>query len=340
MNKDLMLERVAENGFDFLRKAVDDLENYPKFSIIHFHAAVELFLKVRLIDEHWSLVISRRQQPDWEKFISGDFLSISLDEAAEHLEKVARSGLTKPELESFRNVTKHRNKAVHFFHEAHSIEENKEQLRTIVKQQLTAWYFLHQLLTKRWKSVFGKWEKTVSEIDGRLKTLHAFLQVTYEQIKPEIERRIASGELFRACPSCGFDSQHHEKNRKVVYAAGCVVCDLSEKALQIECPSCSKEVLFVNQGFGHCDECGEKFEPDDLVDQLIDEGAAHVAAKEGDDSWDLGNCSDCDGYHTVVKTSDDSYLKFRSSNPNKNPINHPHRQPLTAKRRCLTAMLA
>ena len=24
--------------------------------------------------------------------------------------------------------------------------------------------------------------------------------------------------------------------------------------------------------------------------------------------WSLGNCSDCDGYHTVVRTEDDSYI--------------------------------
>ena len=27
-----------------------------------------------------------------------------------------------------------------------------------------------------------------------------------------------------------------------------------------------------------------------------------------DDSWDLGNCSDCEGHHTVVRLEEDSYL--------------------------------
>ncbi len=308
MNKDLMLKRLVENGFDFLRKAVDDLENHPKFSIIHFHAAVELFLKARLMAEHWSLVISQRQEPDWDKFISGNFQSISLDGAAERLEKVARSGLTKQELQSFREITHHRNKAVHFFHEAHSEQANKEQRRAIVKQQLTAWYFLHQLLTKRWGPVFSKWADEVSEINKKLQELHIFLQVTYEQLKPEIEKRKARGELFQNCPSCGFESQQHEDVKKVVYEAECLVCGLFEKILKIECPSCASEVMFVNEGFGQCDNCNEEFEPDDLAGELIDSNAVHVAAKEGDDTWSLGNCSDCDGYNTVVRTKDDTYV--------------------------------
>lgn len=308
MNKEEMLERLVENGFDFLHKAVDELEKYPKFSVINFHTAVELFLKARLIEEHWSLVISQRQTPDWNKFITGNFQSVSLDGAVDRLEKVVRSGLTKSEILSFREITKHRNKVVHFFHEAHSDEENKEQLRGIVKQQLTAWYFLHNLLTTRWEDVFKKWSGTLSDIDKKLRSLHTFLQVIFDQISPDINKRKKAGETFQRCPSCGFNSQHHETKHKVIYDANCLVCGLSEKVLKIKCPSCGHEVTFINEGFGKCNNCGENFEPDDLVDELIDEGASYIAAKEGDDSWDLGNCSDCDGYHTVVRTEDDSYI--------------------------------
>lgn len=302
------MDRLVENGFDFLGKAVEDLSNHPKFSIIHFHAAVELFLKARLMDEHWSLVITQRQEPDWEKFISGNFQSVSLDEAAQRLEKVARSGLTQQEFQLFREITIHRNKAVHFFHEAHTEEENKEKLRSIVKQQLTAWYFLHQLLTRRWADVFSKWSVLIADIDKRLKSLHQYLQITYEQIKSEIEKRKSEGELFCLCPSCGFESQHNGPDNDIVFESECLVCSLMEKKLKLDCPNCSHEVVFINEGFGICDNCGKKFEPSDLVEELMDSSATHMAFKDGDDSWDLGNCSDCDGYHTVVKTSDETYM--------------------------------
>ena len=119
MNKELMFNHLVENALDFLNKAILELNDYPKYSVINFHASVELFLKARLMAEHWTLVIAKRQDPDWDKFIAGDFQSASLDEAANRLAKVIRSGLTKREHEVFRRVTKHRNKMVHFFHEAH-----------------------------------------------------------------------------------------------------------------------------------------------------------------------------------------------------------------------------
>jgi hypothetical protein len=308
MNKEEMLHALVENGFDFLEKAIDDIEKNPKYSVINFHAAVELFLKARLMSEHWSLVISDRQKPDWDKFITGNFQSISLDGAADRLEKVVRSGLTKSELTSFREVTKHRNKAVHFFHEAHSKKENQDQVRNIVKQQLTAWYFLHNLLTNRWDNVFSKWTDKLKTIDGLLKELHAFLQVIYDQLKPELERKKLQGVLFNDCPSCGFKAQRNEADCKIVYDADCLVCGLSEKALKINCTSCGHEIRFVNEGFGNCDNCNTIYEPDDLAEELLDSGATHSALMDGDDSWDLGNCAHCDGYHTVVRTDKDDYI--------------------------------
>ena len=54
-----MFNRLVENAFDFLFKAISEIEGQPKYSVIHFYAAVELFVKARLMKEHWSLVISQ-----------------------------------------------------------------------------------------------------------------------------------------------------------------------------------------------------------------------------------------------------------------------------------------
>ena len=61
-------------------------------------------------------------------------------------------------------------------------------------------------------------------------------------------------------------------------------------------------VTFKEEGFAQCQSCGKHLEPEDVAGVLIDSGAAHIAKMEGDDSWEKGNCSDCDGYHTVVRT--------------------------------------
>ena len=159
MNKEECFSRVTENGFDFLSKSRSELEEQPKYSVIHFHAAVELLLKARLMQEHWSLVFAKGQEPDWKNFVMGEFRSVSLDEAARRLHKIVQDGLSDSDLEEFKDVAKHRNKMVHFFHQAPTDKENDKLQNLIVKQQLKAWYRLHRLLTGQWKEIFYKWNK-------------------------------------------------------------------------------------------------------------------------------------------------------------------------------------
>jgi len=303
-----MLNLLVENALDFLSKAISEIKESPKFSIIHFYAAVELFIKARLMAEHWSLVIAKRQDPDWDKFISGDFQSVSLDEAASRLTKIVRSGLSTQEHQAFREIAKHRNKMVHFFHEAHTEKDTDKIIRTIVKQQLFAWYFLHKLIINKWKAVFEPWKNEIMVLDKALRKHHGFLNIVFDQVKLEIGKKKDRGCVFEICPSCGFESQEHEDDFDLVYESKCLVCELVEKHLKIKCPACEGIVIFENEGFATCDSCDKSFEPNDVVGVLLDHDAAHISMADGDDSWDLGNCSNCDSHHTVVRQDDGTYI--------------------------------
>ena len=285
MNQRELLDRLVENALDFLSQSIRELlAEQPKYSVIHFHAAVELFLKARLMAEHWSLVVARSKEPDWDRFVAGDFVSVSLDEAAKKLDKVVRSGLGEQAQRAFDGVTKHRNKMVHFFHEGVSPDENDQLRREVAKELLTAWYLLHRLLTSKWSDVFAPWSRQLGEIDGDLRTLQEFLTVVYEQLAPQIARRRENGAVFSDCPSCGFESQEHEDWLGDLYEAKCLVCGLADKCLTIECPECGEAVRFVNEGFGECESCERSFEPEHMAAALVDEQAAYVARKDGDDS--------------------------------------------------------
>lgn len=307
MNTETLFNRLVENALDFLARSIEEFESRPKYSVIHFHAAVELFLKARLMSDHWTLVVSRTQEPDWERFVAGDFISVSLDEAASKLDKAVQSGLTRQELRTFKDVTKHRNKMVHFFHEAHHAEQDEERVQEIVREQLNAWYLLHRLLVDRWKEVFNPWSESIREIDKELRKLRDYLEVVFDHRQEEIRRGRKAGYTFESCPSCGFEAQENQQELDEVYDACCLVCGLVKERLKIEC-SCGSHVNFMEEGFSECDSCGNKFEPKDIVDILQDEEKAYRAAKDGDDSWDLGNCGDCDGYHTVVRVDFDHYF--------------------------------
>lgn len=308
VTKESMFGCLVDNAFDFLLKAIGDLENHPKYSVINFHASMELFIKARLMAEHWTLVVSRKQEPDWTKFIAGDFYSVSLDEAASRLQRVLNSGLSKEELNIFKEVAKHRNKMVHFFHEAHAADEDGQMRQEIVKIQLNAWYFLHRLLTEKWAEIFDSWKDDIVDIDRKLRRLHQFLVVVFENLSEKIaDLKNANGIIFRECPSCGFESKQHEDEKDIVYQSDCLVCNLSESVLQIKCPDCGETVFFEGEGFSVCEGCEEAFEPPDLAKILMTDSAESRVA-DGDDLWALGNCSFCDGYHTVVRLGNLEYI--------------------------------
>lgn len=307
MKKEEMFDRLVENGFDFLSKAIAELRTHPKYSVIHFHAAVELLVKARLMHEHWTLVISKIQEADWEKFVKGDFHSVTLEESNSRLKKIVRSGMSQTELESFKAVAKHRNKMVHFFHEDNTEKKSEELKHNIIKEQLIAWYFLHQLLTEKQKDVFSNWGSKISEIESSLRKYHEFLQVVFDNLKIKISTLKNEGVIFEICPSCHFEAQKHDEEINLLYESTCLVCGLTEKCLRIECPECHEVITFKEEGFATCESCGKSLEPEDVASVLIDEDSVYEAMKNGSDPCEA-NCSTCDGYHTVVKTENNQWL--------------------------------
>lgn len=304
---------LVENALDFLTKAIGELKDSPKYSVIHFYAAVELFLKARLMSEHWTLIVTKRREPGWSEFKSGDFISVSLDEAFARLDKIVNDGLTKKERNAFNAVRLHRNRMVHFAHQVHPPEQGQSLLRTIAREQLTAWYFLHHLLSKRWVhffDVFDEWQEEIQKIDSELMKHSGFLQVIFTQSKDDISSRKAEGMIFQKCPSCGFEADEHPVDRHYPHASQCLVCGLARRCLTIECPDCQTLVDFSNEGFADCGSCGRHLEPPDVVTVIegID-GAAYINAKEGNGPpLTPAHCGTCGDTNSVVETRSGVYV--------------------------------
>ncbi|MDD4964083.1 MAG: hypothetical protein PHI11_09220 [Gallionella sp.] len=301
-NIDEMFAPLVENGLDFLERSTVEFEEFPKYSVIHFAAAVELFLKARLIAKDWKLIVITKSEEEIvnrHSFELGDFQSVNLGGAFKNL---AKNGwkVSKKEEAVFMKIGNHRNKMIHFFHRAHTAEESTALLTEIAREQLKAWYLLHRLLTDKWLNEFRDFVERFNNVDELFRKHKKFLEVVFEQKKPEIQELKTGGNyFFEKCPSCGFESFRHESEPQLHYAVDCMVCKFSEKHLRINCPKCDEIVDFVNEGFARCD-CGKNFEPDDLVDILTE----HNPAYYGKEAEDLGNCSECDGFHTVIQLDD------------------------------------
>jgi len=75
-----IFDSLTRNAFDFLERGISEFDKSPKYSVIHFCAAVEMLLKARLMKEHWSLIVSKPDQANLARFMAGDFISVTRNE--------------------------------------------------------------------------------------------------------------------------------------------------------------------------------------------------------------------------------------------------------------------
>jgi hypothetical protein len=90
---DVFFDSLVRNAIDFLQMSVKELEKQPKYSVIHFAMSVELFLKARLLREHWSLVVSKIEKASLQAFRNGEFVSVTMDECLQRLGNIANDSL-------------------------------------------------------------------------------------------------------------------------------------------------------------------------------------------------------------------------------------------------------
>ena len=119
---DKLFDQLVRNAIDFMEKSNDQLDTAPKYAVINFCSAVELFLKARLLAEHWSLIItdidkgSKNKKINFERFKSGNFQSVNLKTSIERLRNIVGVKISSNEEDSFTKVQQYRNMLVHFFH--------------------------------------------------------------------------------------------------------------------------------------------------------------------------------------------------------------------------------
>ena len=295
MDHDAVNESLVRNAFDFLERAIDDFPDFPKYSVIHFYAAVELILKSRLMQEHWALVVSKPDEADQGKFLAGVSHSVGLREANKRLKKIAQDGLSVSAFNAFDTLSKHRNRLMHFFHP--EIVETPEQLAAIVTEQSRAWFHLHDLLSKQWSSHFVAWEGDVQRLHRLMMRHREYLNVRYESMVDHVKQLKNDGARFKSCVACGFESAVVTHLLGRISEEKCLVCDHGQYVLSFDCPSCGHKVEAAYDGCRSCGNCDETFSSEDIY-EILDGGAGHAAYLDGD--FTVINCGFCDGYHSVI----------------------------------------
>ena len=114
--------------------------------------------------------------------------------------------------------------------------------------------------------------------------------------------------MFEQCPSCGFEAQKHDGETERFYESKYLVCGLIEICVKIDCPICEETVIFSSEGFATCQSCNKSLEPENVRVALIDSDTTHITSRTSDGLYNIGNCSDCDGYNTVIQTENDEWI--------------------------------
>ncbi len=76
-NLDKLFVSITDTAFEFLEKALDEFEASPKFSIINFASAIELFMNARLMREHWSLLVEKVHSAKIDEFFAGKLKTVT-----------------------------------------------------------------------------------------------------------------------------------------------------------------------------------------------------------------------------------------------------------------------
>lgn len=190
-------DSVVSNAINFFDASIEDFQLKPKYSVINFCSGLELILKARLLTEHWSLVLKDPERADLNKFKNGDFISVMVGDAVERLTKACNETFSLDEKKCFEQLRGHRNKVVHFYHDAYSAKPKQKLLEEIAAEQSKAWCYLHRRLKGGWSQLFKKHRDAIERIDKALHKHRVFLQAKYATLKPEIEKEIAAGGEYR-----------------------------------------------------------------------------------------------------------------------------------------------
>lgn len=212
-NENKTVLNVLRSGLDFILTAIEHLRNDTDtrnlvYTVLFLHAGVELILKARLENEHWSLVFQDLKKTDWSSYLSSDFISVSGEECLNRLHNICRIQFSNSHLAAIRSLRKKRNKLEH-----RGVADHPDALiaSSIDVLEFVLWFIPEQL------PFFSK----DKEILGLLKKIHlnlrGFLKIVSQRSK-EIEKDLDySKEIIIQCPVCGQNTMVIDDGTKCMY---------------------------------------------------------------------------------------------------------------------------
>ena len=244
---------LVENALDFLEKSIRDLEaGEAKYSVINFYSGLELFLKARLLKEHWALCATNVNKMAKESFASGEFESIGLNDAKARLANIVGCGIPEREAGVYEKLRKRRNQAVHFYH-----PDDLSSKKRVAVEQLSGWHFLFKRLSQTWKECFDPFLPRLENIHRKISTREEYFPAIFAELKGDIKKQTKQ-RLLSICDFCGQPSAVTKGELiKSVHRLDCLVCSTETFGVFIPCRKCGKLAPRSFDNTTTCQWCGQ-----------------------------------------------------------------------------------
>lgn len=110
---------LVQNGVDFLIRGVSQVNSTTetrslKFAAVDIGAATEIFLKARLLREHWTLLCKDSSKARPRDFLAGTSFTVGPEDLLARLQTIAEVELPQQRKEELGQLFQLRNRAIHF----------------------------------------------------------------------------------------------------------------------------------------------------------------------------------------------------------------------------------
>jgi hypothetical protein len=296
---DRLIRELTGSALQFLDRAIDEFKSNPKFSTIFFATAVELFLKARLMREHWSLVIEKADQATRARFLAGQARTVTPQIALSRLKDLVGLPISPDATATFGQVADHRNRMIHFVHDAEG--GGDDAVRQVAAEQIRGWSHLRMLL-RSWDTDLPWLAQDLQRIEVKMRGHREFLNAVFDTLRPEIRQLRSTGKRIVGCPVCGLEAAVVTPVTSQVGDMACLVCSAVDTLITMECPEedCGAPVDLPGWwgAAQKCPVCGETITSDqisaDLDTTLRDLSDPHTAM----------NCALCQSPDSVVEHED------------------------------------
>lgn len=244
MKNDNKFEQIVNNALEYLTKSIKNLDNDPKASVIFYFSGLELLFKARLMYEHWSFILEDidDKKISYKKFSDGDFISVGLNIAAQRIRNLFKD-LDEGYENHFDKLSNTRNKLIHFDHFS---KKDKDLSIDAISE---SWYYLFELLNKKWNRIFSKYQDKIDNLylDFKKYSTHFYTSKQKALIK-ENEAKYKNNpdykivEIEKKPLTCNICNCSYSKENKLSLLQ--TVYNKEDFSLEVKCDVCeNKEII-------------------------------------------------------------------------------------------------